>query len=185
MRVDYMDKELRVFIAINFSENTKMELSHIVCRFKKNALSGNFTRKENFHLTLTFIGETSEVEKIKSAMDQALQIFKASCFELNLEGFGSFNRSEGDILWIGIEKNLILNEIHKAIVVELKKKGFKLEDRAFKPHLTIGRKVVMNETFVQPPFAPIKSNVDRISLMKSEHINGKLVYSEIYSTRLQ
>lgn len=182
---DYMDTGLRLFIAVNFPEDVKDQLIHIIREVKHATVSGNFTHRENLHITLAFIGKTTQLDEIKSAMDSAFQVFNAASFDLTLQGFGRFKRQEGDILWVGIEKNYILNEINKTITAELKKQGFKLDDKNFKPHLTIGRKAVVGEGFVEPAFAPIRTQVNRISLMKSEHINGKLTYTEIYAEKLK
>lgn len=179
-----MVEELRLFIAVNFPNDIKDQLSSIIEEFKKNAVSGNFTHKENLHLTLSFIGETKEQDKVKSAMDRAIKSSGVTKFNLSLQGFGSFKQHGSDILWIGISEYEVLNKINHGLINELKKEGFAAEDKEFKPHLTIGRKVIMNKEFIQPQFHKIESQVDRICLMKSERIKGKLVYTEICNTAM-
>lgn len=171
---------MRLFIAINFNENVKDSLCDSIARLKRMALKGNFTRRENLHLTVVFIGETNKVEAVKQAMDGV----NAVPFELSVGGVGRFKRDGGDIYWAGVNKNIVLTDIYNRLCAKLFKKGFIMEDRAYKPHLTLGREVVLPKTFDEKEFAKSVSHsimmVDSLSLMKSERINGKLTYTEIY-----
>lgn len=175
---------MRLFIAINFNEKLKSDLYSIINRLEKFSESGNFTRWENLHLTLHFIGETSNIKAIKSAMEKV----DLSAFPINFKGLGKFKRNVGDIYWIGAEKSPELENLHKILYDALLEKGFSLESGKFKPHLTLGRKVRLKENFNKPEFEKtfpqMVYNVTRISLMKSERINGKLTYTEIYGKNL-
>jgi RNA 2',3'-cyclic 3'-phosphodiesterase len=174
---------MRLFIAIQFTEEIKNQLCSSIERLKKDAVQGNFTLRENLHLTLVFIGETEKVKEVERAMD-AVQM---EPFLLNIGGFGKFNRDGGDIYWIGIEKDEKLLSIYKQLLSALTKAGFRLESREYNPHLTLGREVILKDGFDRSAFenAVPKMNmkVEKISLMKSERVNGKLTYTEIYCKR--
>lgn len=179
-----MSNLLRLFIAINFNDHIKDSLVDIMHDLKTNTKQGSFTHRDNLHLTLAFIGETKGVENVKIAMEKTMDRLKTDPFVLKFQGLGTFKRNEGDIIWVGVEKNLELTKIHQNLVRELMKEDFQVEEREFKPHLTLGRRVKLNskEAIKEyekniPPMAMI---VDKISLMKSERIEGKLVYTEIY-----
>jgi 2'-5' RNA ligase len=65
----------------------------------------------------------------------------------------------------------------------LRGRGFSLENRDYKPHITLGREVILK----QPPefdHAPLSMTVTRISLMKSERIQSRLVYTEIFAKNI-
>lgn len=149
-------------------------------------MKGNFTHRENLHLTLAFIGEvgSDKVGQIKSQING----IKAEPFQLILKGLGKFKRNGGDIYWVGVEKNEILISINKYLVEELRNTGYQIEIREFSPHLTIGREVVLNDSVDTNKISEItlnkKMTVSRISLMKSERINGKLIYTEVYGKEL-
>lgn len=138
------------------------------------------------HLTLAFIGEvgSDKVGQIKSQING----IKAEPFQLILKGLGKFKRNGGDIYWVGVEKNEILISINKYLVEELRNTGYQIEIREFSPHLTIGREVVLNDSVDTNKISEItlnkKMTVSRISLMKSERINGKLIYTEVYGKEL-
>ena len=61
---------MRLFVAICFSDEIKALLSSVCQKLKTQSLSGNFTRPENLHMTLAFIGESNRVAAVKSAMQQ-------------------------------------------------------------------------------------------------------------------
>ncbi|WP_137695811.1 RNA 2',3'-cyclic phosphodiesterase [Ruminiclostridium herbifermentans] len=61
---------MRLFFAIEFNEELKDYLFSIQKQVRQYCIGGNFTSKDNFHLTLRFIGEQSQqqAELLKSAM---------------------------------------------------------------------------------------------------------------------
>lgn len=180
---------MRLFIAITFDEELKTKLYQVVNQLRSMALQGSFTLKENLHLTLNFIGETKRVEEVKNAMTQAVSNANLSAFDLSVKGFGCFKRREGDIYWLGIEHKQELTRLQKLLLKELKEAGFyDIDDREYKPHLTLGRRVRVKEDFdyksFHVPQESMHQRVTKISLMKSERIEGKLTYTEIYHVML-
>jgi len=175
---------MRLFIAINFTPEIKTNLLKIIQQIKQNSVGGNFTLKDNLHVTIAFIGESNALKDIQKAMNMAIEQSTVKPFTLSIEGLGKFNRREGDIYWAGIKNNPLLSQLNKAIVEELRNSGFTIESKEYKPHLTLGRKVVLNDAFdikeFEKTIPPMEMNVNRVSLMKSERIGGKLVYTEIY-----
>lgn len=173
---------MRLFIAINFPNEIKDSLLSTISQLKQNCIGGNFTRYDNLHLTIAFLGEIppAKIGKIKACMDSV----SFSPFELTLSGIGRFKRTGGDIYWYGIDRCTTLNKIHEQLCSNLRNSGFEIEDRKFSPHLTLGRQVIPDNKFNINEFsksAPILStHVDGFSLMKSERINGKLTYTELY-----
>lgn len=89
---------------------------------------------------------------------------------------------------MGIEHNEILLKTQAKLHQLLIKQGFELENRAYKPHLTIGRKVKMEDNFNSEDLSniikQISMNIDKIDLMKSEQTDGKLVHSIVYTKSL-
>lgn len=177
---------MRLFIAVNFPENVLDQLSKIVLALRKGCYSGNFTLRENFHLTLAFLGEISEkrVDDIKAAMEQV----RSNGFDIAISGFGKFNNQGGDIYWMGIGDSPELKVLQSDLSGELKARGFGLEKRGFRPHLTLGRRVVPQENFAldkfQKSLPEITVPVRAISLMRSDRRQGGVRYTEIYSVYL-
>ncbi len=181
---------MRLFIAILFDQEIKASLYDTVEELKLAARGGTFTEMENLHLTVNFNGETKRLEEVKDAMRTAVEASKAESFPLRLQGFGRFKRMEGDIYWVGVEHNDVLWRLQKELVKKLKEAGFyEIDDRDYKPHLTLGRRVRVGQTFDNKAFEagirPLQMKVERISLMKSERIEGRLTYTEIHQVGLK
>lgn len=180
---------MRLFTAIIFNEETKEKIFGIEEELRKMSVKGSFTARDNLHLTLNFIGETARLAEVKQAMKQAAENGRFNSFTLNVRGFGRFKRREGDIYWLGVEKDVSLSRLQKQLAIRLKEAGFyEIDDTEYIPHLTLGRRVLLKEDFNMKEFElglkPITMRVERISLMKSERIEGKLVYTEIFNISL-
>lgn len=176
---------MRLFTAIIFDSKIEDSLYKTVENLKNNSKSGTFTTKENLHLTVNFIGETKRIDELKQAMITAMEKAKAVKFKLLLGGFGKFKRREGDIFWVGVEKENTLWKLQKQLVKELQEAGFfDIDAMEYTPHLTLGRRVMLKDNFNSIEFEagilPMQMEVTKISLMKSERIQGKLVYTEIF-----
>lgn len=173
---------MRLFIALNFNDETKSAITAVQNKLKALSKGGNFTRIENLHLTLVFIGETERkrISNLISVIDK----ISVTGFDITLSGFGSF----GSLYWLGIKKCAQLDAIYNQLCFGLAEKGFKVEKREFKPHITLARELTPLPEFVKADFAKnvpeIKQRIERISLMKSERIDGKLAYTEIHGKDL-
>lgn len=166
---------MRLFIAIHFSQAVKQVLLQTRDELKRQSVSGNFTRPENLHLTLAFLGETKEMEAAKNAIDRCT----VPAFFITVGGFGHF----GSLYWVGIEENPQLNDLAKQLQSTLRRSGYSIEEREFTPHITVARQVRINcrPRVIVPK---VTMPVSRISLMESKRIEGKLVYSELYGKTL-
>lgn len=176
---------MRLFIAINFEEEIKGKIQEIIKETKAFATQGKFVSNDHMHLTLEFLGEipAERVDLIKNLMDKAID----KPFTMKLSNLGSFKRTGGDVVWLGIEDNDDLIKIQALLHELLIKEGFKLENRPYKPHITIGRKVKLKNEFNFHDFKDriedIKIKIDKIDLMESKHENGRLIYTIVYSSK--
>lgn len=170
---------MRLFIAINFPENTKDLLCRNISRLKTAAKQGRFTHRDNLHLTLVFLGEVEarRLEDIRRVMDSV----SLPPFELSIGSGGRFRRDGGDIYWQSVTASDELTGLYRRLYDGLKAAGFKLESRNYKPHLTLGRQVVLTD---EPKLEIMEVSVHRISLMLSQRIDGKLKYTELYGKEL-
>jgi len=177
---------MRLFIAINFEEEIKSKINEIIDKIKGYAVQGRFVKKEHMHLTLEFLGEVPKerLDDIKSVMD----IINSSPFKLSLTGLGYFRRKEGNIYWLGVKDNKALMDLQSRLHNLLLAKGYELENREYKPHVTIGRRVcledTLNENELMKTISDIIIKVNSIDLMKSKISNGKLMHELIYSKKI-
>lgn len=177
---------MRLFIAINFDEQIKSNIDNIIKKIRNYATQGRFVNKEHMHLTLEFLGEIPR-ERVKD-ITSAMEALDFAPFILSLSSIGFFKGRDGHIYWLGIKKNNDLIDMQKELHNLLLERGFKLENRKYKAHITIGRQVKLLNTFnpeeLEDEVREIQIPVNRIELMKSERINGKLVHTRIFSKNL-
>lgn len=165
---------MRLFLAIELDKSVKDMLSACQDALRQAGARGRFVHRENMHLTLVFLGETNRVREIRSAMDAV----KEHPFSLRTGDLGRFQRSGGDILWVGVEPNEALIRVQRTLCRALAKQGFQIEERSYVPHLTIGREVT-DAPIEAVTEKNIVMQVQAISLMKSERIGGRMAYAQI------
>ena len=172
---------MRLFIAINFNNDTRSRLLALRDELRGQSQRGNFSAPENIHLTLAFLGECDgkQTADVKSALSDVS--FKP--FEITVDCVGRFRREGGDIWWAGLRENKPLSALHRDLADRLTAVGFTLEQRKFAPHITLGREV---STDAKPrSIEPFGETVSAIDLMKSERIGGKLTYTAIHNSGKQ
>lgn len=179
---------MRLFIAINFTPEVKEKLYQTIQDLSKEAVSGNFTRASNLHLTVAFLGEVSSnrIQDIMKVINQS--VMGREAFEIEVGGLGKFI-NQGELLyWCGIRENETLEKLQHTLIRGLKAYKFSVDDKPFRPHITLGRRCRMNSNFDEKEFAkkisPICMKVTTINLMKSEHIEGKLIYTNLGKVKL-
>ena len=165
---------MRLFAAIQFSPAVRTALGRTISALRTQG-SGTFTRPENLHLTLAFIGETDRIEDAKAALKRAAA---GGGFRLTAEGLGHFD----DLWWAGVREDKKLEALALGIQQSLRDAGFSIEKRPWKPHITLVRR--WRGPKPQATLSPTSMRAHKVSLMKSERIGGKLVYTELYSVEL-
>jgi 2'-5' RNA ligase len=167
---------MRLFIAINFNVETRSRLLALRDDLRSRSERGRFSLPENLHLTLAFLGEcnATQTAAVKAVMDTV-------CFDpfgVQAECVGRFKRDGGDIWWVGLRGCKPLLDLQRELTDKLIAAGFTLEKHEYKPHITLGREVVTDA--VPWELEPFGERVNKIELMKSEHISGKLTYTSIH-----
>ena len=103
--------------------------------------SFRWTRAENIHLTLRFLGETSDVQSRQMERDLVSVARVWQPFRLAIGTPGCFPRfQQPTVLWLGLQGQLdTLNGMQAHIEDVVQRVGFEPDARAYFPHLTIGR----------------------------------------------
>jgi 2'-5' RNA ligase len=93
----------------------------------------------NLHVTLKFIGSIPEelVEGIALRLQRVAA--KLPPFEARARGFGAFpSLTHPKVLWVGVEGEPLV-KLQRAVEDAMAELGIEKEERAFHPHLTVGR----------------------------------------------
>ena len=168
---------MRLFVAINLNEATRSALASLQEELRESAIRGRFSTRENLHLTLAFLGECDSIQTAAACAAMDAQSFAP--FSLEINRLGCFRREGGEIWWAGAVASEPLLALQQDLAKSLRAAGFRLEERQFRPHITLAREVVAPEKERTVP--PFSETVTRIDLMKSERIGGKLMYTAIHS----
>jgi 2'-5' RNA ligase len=100
--------------------------------------AASFGNLDQLHFTLAFLGEQPE-SAVAPACAAAAAV-RADAFALRLRGAGAFpNLNRPRVLWIGADGAQPLCEMAAALRRELLQRGISLDEKPFRPHLTIAR----------------------------------------------
>lgn len=134
-------KNLRTFVAVDVSDAVRRYAESLKDELAA-CLSGiHWTRRDNLHLTLKFLGDVPETELVGvcSAVQDA--VCQQDPLEMECGGLGAFpDEQRPRTLWVGIRQGEeALRTLQGLIDKNLTEYGFPPERRRFHGHLTIGR----------------------------------------------
>lgn len=132
---------MRVFIAIEIAEQIKEKIICVQNKLKASNILANWTKKENFHLTLKFLGEISETQLISVIKITEETSSKLMSFYFEIGEIGVFPHiNHPQVIWVGIlQGNEKILEYQNLLNTNLAKLGFEKEKRKFHPHFTLAR----------------------------------------------
>ena len=124
----------RLFVAIDPPQPIRDHLAMLCCGLP----GARWTPPEQFHLTLSFIGEVDGSTFLD--IREALADVTVPQFSLQLQGVGFFPpRGQPRVIWAGVEKSEPLHLLQRKITTRLFHLGLELENRKFIPHTTLAR----------------------------------------------
>ena len=167
---------MRLFIAINFTEATKSRLLALRDELRCRSQRGNFSKPENLHLTVAFLGECEA--KMTAAAKKAMDSPHFEPFSFSIDRIGCFRRRGGELWWAGVRECKELTVFQRELSGTLAAAGFEPEAREYKAHITLGREIITGEAPWE--IEPFEETVTAIDLMKSERIAGKLTHTSIH-----
>ena len=169
---------MRLFIAIQLSEQIKDSIRDVQDEFREQGVKGNYTSYENMHLTLAFIGEYNDPDRVLEVMEKVV----FSPFDMKMNMVGNFT----DLWWAGVSEYKEVTELVKSLRHQLADAGIPFDKKRFMPHITFLRKPVYTESKeLRTNIITAGMTVDRISLMRSTRGKNGMIYTEIGSVLAQ
>lgn len=162
----------RIFIAIRFNSEFKQKLIEVQDTLKAKGIKGNYCSCDNLHITLAFIGEQYDLPTIRKVVKEV----QFEPFNLVLGKLGTFPTKAG-IIWCGIKECSQVKDLTNELRKRLKENNVSFREIDFFPHISLVQHPSSIITDVVVPNTTIR--IDTIHIMKSERIDGVLVYSEI------
>jgi 2'-5' RNA ligase len=132
---------IRSFLAIELPEAIRKRIEEIQRDLRSLNSDVRWVSPEKIHLTLKFFGniEESRVDTIAKSIEPL--VGGTQPFSLEAKGMGAFpNIKNPRVIWMGfIDEKQVLVPLQKQLESTLATIGFQVEDRLFRPHLTLGR----------------------------------------------
>ncbi|MFT3722609.1 MAG: RNA 2',3'-cyclic phosphodiesterase [Hyphomonadaceae bacterium] len=122
---------LRLFIAVPIPD----EIADRLETLETDAPGASWRSREQYHLTLRFIGEVDE--GVAREIDSELGRIVAAPFEMALTGAGSFGGKEPSALWAGVDAPADLARLAASCESAVRRAGLDAESRKYKPHVTL------------------------------------------------
>ena len=177
---------MRTFIALLFEDEQNSIIYDILGEVRAISNSGNFTHKDNLHLTILYIGDTSEedLEKMKNKLSE----IKLDKFDYKTNRIKYFKKSNTRIIvYLGVDKIDLLENLYNIIRTKLKEIGISIQSEKYTPHITLGRQVkIKEEESLHNIYCnTLNLKATKISIMESKRIGNRLAYKEVYSIALK
>lgn len=175
---------MRLFIAVPLPTDVSRAAARAQTALIEHGAEGRFVPRENFHITLHFIGESGALADAADAMHAAVCDIRP--FVLRLGGYGAFGgRGESGrtgILQVGCDGEE-LKRLYESLESELWERGFSKNRSTLSPHITLGRNITGDEGFVCPDLFSAFT-VNRITLFESVNERGNMRYTPLHSELL-
>ena len=183
----------RLFIAIDISDEARGAAARYIEQMseKFGHVSAKWERPEKLHLTLKFLGSTEEdlIPKVIDIVDRNAR--RAESFTIEISGAGAFPSAKAArVLWLGVhEPTGTLKELANNIEDDCTELGFKHENRAFKPHLTLARirdprsSAELGREHIANEFGPIKFTCNELVIYESHLGRGGSTFEKLHTAR--
>lgn len=165
-------RAVRLFIAVQLSEEMRDAICNVQSDLLRKGVRGNYTPRENLHLTLAFIGDYSDPEQVLEVMSG----IPFEPFEMRLDGIGCF----GDLWWAGLKPSPGLQGYVRQLRHALAEEGIPFDRKRFSPHITVLRRASIEMSRLPGIFVEgIGMLADHASLMRSDRGKRGMIYTEI------
>lgn len=131
---------MRLFVAINLPDELRRELGAVLRPLRDGGLPSRWVAPEQYHVTMKFIGETTEDrrDEAREALRRIVGAYRP--FEARLDGLGAFpSLRRPRVIWVGVDPSAQLRSLKHDLEHGFVELGVERETRAFRPHVTVGR----------------------------------------------
>jgi len=181
---------VRLFIGVRLSEDLCARIVRATADVRSSTPDIRWTNADAFHITLRFLGDVAEeyVAALRAALDACAA--RNRQFILRTGRAGAFPRmSRAQVLFLGVEDGGATSMLVECLDTALEPLGFAPEQRAFTPHVTLGRAKNRRGAHVSDVVAGIAVDatmqVDRVELIQSHLGGGPARYEVLHAAMLK
>ena len=179
------EKLKRTFLCFPVPMEVRSKKNMLYSTLEGSPAQINWVKNDNLHLTLKFIGFTTEsqISKIKNILSRITIEYKP--FQLVINNTGCLPKKERPrTLFLGVEGQInILKDLVQNIETEFEKIDIEKDRNDFFPHITLARiKYPQNHTpdidlFLKSSYDPIDLSLDRVQFFSSELLPSGAIYT--------
>ena len=179
------DERPRAFLALDPDAEALARLRALIESLRGGVEGIRWVRPEGLHLTLRFLG-SAEAERVLRVAERVAAAAAATApATLPFGPLGLFPPRGGPrVLWVGLPLPASLLALQEACEQAARAEGFAAEERAFAPHLTMGR---WRDRARRPslPAADLGAvRLERVVLYRSQLQRGGSVYTPLRTLAL-
>lgn len=175
---------MRTFIALELPDEFAGEVA-AVARQLSSVVEARYIPRENYHITLAFLGETSELQ-VRDAMAALGQAATgATHIPLKPDGIGKFGKAHNATLWMGVAKVPELMELAERMRGALEEAGVGFDDKAFLPHITLARHADIPNAELPQLLFPQEAEAHKATLFKSTLNRDGAIYKPLHTVELE
>jgi RNA 2',3'-cyclic 3'-phosphodiesterase len=133
---------IRIFIAVELDQAVRERAAALQEQLARSAADVKWVEPDSMHLTLLFLGEVAELDLVPICRVVAEGAKELPPFQFTISGIGAFpTPRRPKVLWAGVTDGIeALRELHERLEGPLLELGcYRREERAYTPHLTLGR----------------------------------------------
>lgn len=128
------------FLAIRFNKCANQQIYHIQTTIKTTIgkeIYKLWVHPLDYHVTLHFFGELEQIQDIMELV-AGIELLPFSLMFSQINGFGKTDMPR--VLYLEPDMNITLTALYHFIQLQLETRGYNVNNRVFKPHLTLAKK---------------------------------------------
>lgn len=174
---------MRAFIALELPEGFVEDVA-AMARVLSAAVEGRFVPRQNYHVTLAFLGDVDEAQarEAMDAIDEACA--EAAAVPMCPDGLGKFGRASDATLWMGLTPDAELTGLADRMREALGARGIGFDDKPFLPHITLARRAKLPKGALPELAFPLPCSAARVTLFKSTLSRDGAQYKPLYEIEL-
>jgi 2'-5' RNA ligase len=185
---------IRSFVALEIPEDVRGALGDAVQALRRTGAHVGYVAPQNIHLTLVFLGDVLEEDVPALAAGLNAVAGRHPPFSFSVSGLGYFGDPRSPrVVWAGIpDAPPVLAALQAAVAALARERGIPVEDRPFRPHLTLGRvRSRRGAGELTAALASLRNTafgvvpVRRVLLMRSELDRPAARYSALHEAQLK
>jgi RNA 2',3'-cyclic 3'-phosphodiesterase len=182
----------RAFISIEVPEIVRQRVDQLQAKLRVSGSDVRWVRAAGLHVSLKFLGPVpmSMIPEIIGSLEPLVHQGRRS--HVTIRGVGAFpDLKNPRVIWVGLDADERLMQLQKEVETALELLGFVPDERAFRPHLTIGRvrsiqgcTALINTLEKEKNFSIGHFELSELRLMKSDLKPQGAVYTPLWSMEI-